>query len=140
MATLFSRIIDGEIPGTFVWRDESCVAFLSIAPLAPGHTLVVPKREVDHWLDLTSDELSHVSGVSQTIGRAIQTAFDPIKVGMMIAGLEVPHVHIHVVGITTDGDLNFERADASATRESIEEAANRIREQLVAMGRSEVAG
>ncbi len=138
MPTLFTRIIDGEIPGTFVWSDDLCVGFMSIAPLSPGHTLIVPRREVDHWLDLTAEELRHVTGVSQTVGRAIQHAFDPVKVGMMIAGLEVPHVHIHVVAIKTEADLDFANADTSATPEAIADAANHIRRQLTAMGRSEV--
>ncbi|MBT8201521.1 MAG: HIT family protein [Acidimicrobiia bacterium] len=140
MPTLFTRIIDGDIPGTFVWSDDLCVGFMSIAPLSPGHTLIVPRREVENWLDLTSEELTHVTGVSQTVGRAIQSAFDPVKVGMMIAGLEVPHVHIHVVAIKTEADLDFANADTSAALEDIANAADRIRQQLVAMGRSEVFG
>lgn len=140
MPTLFTRIIDGDIPGTFVWSDDLCVGFMSIAPLSPGHTLIVPRREVDHWLDVTFEELSHLTGVSQTVGRAIQSAFDPVKVGMMIAGLEVPHVHIHVVAIKTEADLDFANADTSAALEDIANAADRIRQQLVAMGRPEVFG
>ena len=77
MATLFTKIIDGEIPGRFVWRDESVVAFLTIAPLKPGHVLVVPIEEVDHWLDLEPELLEHVLSVAQTIGRAVDRAFSP---------------------------------------------------------------
>ena len=90
MPTLFTRIIRGELPGRFVWRDAQCVAFLTIAPLRPGHTLVVPIREVDHWLELAPAEAAHLTAVAQKIGRAIQSAFAPVKVGLMIAGLEVP--------------------------------------------------
>ena len=86
MATIFTKIIDGELPGTFVWKDDVCVAFLSIAPLSPGHTLVVPRREVDHWLDLEAAELSHVMSVAQTIGTALSAVYEPVKVGLMVAG------------------------------------------------------
>ena len=128
MASLFTRIIDGELPGRFVWRDERAVAFLTIAPLRPGHTLVVPIEEVEHWIDLEPDLLVHLTAVSQVIGQAIDDAFHPAKVGMMIAGLEVPHVHLHVVPIDTVTDLDFANADA------LDEAAERIRASLYAMG------
>jgi len=134
MATLFTKIIDGELPGIFVWKDDVCVAFLSIAPLSPGHTLVVPRREVDHWLDLDGDELSHIMSVAQTIGRALQAAYEPVKVGMMVAGLEVPHVHIHVSNINAVHDLDFANSDSSATPDDLGEAADRIRASLREMG------
>lgn len=134
MATIFTRIIQGEIPGTFVWRDDLCVAFMSIAPLRPGHTLVVPIEEVDHWLDLGDDLRNRLMDVSTDIGRAIQSAFNPIRVGLMIAGLEVPHTHIHVVPISSVNDLDFANADSSSTREGLEEAATRIRRALIAAG------
>ena len=90
MATLFTMIINGEIPGRFVWRDERVVAFLTIAPLNPGHVLVVTLDEVEHWIDLDPDLLAHLMSVTQTVGRAVDRAFAPSKVGVMIAGLEVP--------------------------------------------------
>ena len=99
MATIFTRIIDGELPGRFVWRDDLCVAFLSINPLNPGHTLVVPRQEVDHWLDLDDALAAHLTQVARRIGAAQMQAFAPERVGLMIAGLEVPHVHLHVVPI-----------------------------------------
>lgn len=134
MASLFTRIIEGELPGRFVWRDERVVAFLTIAPLKPGHTLVVPIDEVEHWVDLDPDLLNHLTGVSQMIGRAVDDAFDPVKVGMMIAGLEVPHVHIHVVPIDTVTDLDFANADTNASEAALDEAATKIRTSLEAMG------
>jgi histidine triad (HIT) family protein len=134
VASLFSRIIDGELPGRFVWRDERCAAFLTIAPLRQGHTLVVPIEEVEHWVDLEPDLLAHLTGVSQIIGKAVDDAFRPAKVGMMIAGLEVPHVHLHVVPIDTVNDLDFANADADATDASLDEAADLIRGSLSAMG------
>ncbi|MEE8412802.1 MAG: HIT family protein, partial [Acidobacteriota bacterium] len=80
MPTIFTRILDGELPGRFVWRDDRCAAFLSIAPLSPGHTLVVPVAEVDHWLDLEPDLLAHLSRVAREVGKAVQQAFSPKKV------------------------------------------------------------
>jgi histidine triad (HIT) family protein len=134
MATLFTKIIDGEIPGRFVWRDESVVAVLTIAPLKPGHVLVVPIEEVDHWLDLEPELLEHVLSVAQTIGRAVGRAFSPEKVGLMIAGLEVPHTHVHVLPITGPRDLDFANADANASAESLDAAAQRIRVALTELG------
>ncbi len=134
MPTIFTRIIDGEIPGTFVWRDELCVAFMSINPLRTGHVLVVPIEEVDHWLDCPSDLRDHLMDVSQTIGRAISRVYGPAKVGLMIAGLEVPHLHLHVVPIDGVRDLDFANAAASVEREELEQAADSIRYVLTSMG------
>lgn len=130
MATIFTRIIDGEIPGTFVWEDDRCVAFLSINPLKPGHTLVVPRQEIDHWLDCPADLREHLMSVAQTIGRAIQVEWQPEKVGLMIAGLEVPHLHIHLVPIWGVSDLDFANAAASVPRDELEENAERIKRSL----------
>ena len=134
MASLFSRIIEGELPGRFVWRDDQVVAFLTIAPLQPGHTLVVPIEEVANWVDLDPDLLTHLTAVSQIIGKAIDAAFHPAKVGLMIAGLEVPHVHIHVTPINSVTDLDFANADTGASDESLDDAAQRIRAALAEMG------
>lgn len=139
MATVFTKIIDGEIPGTFVWRDERCVAFLSINPLRPGHTLVVSVEEIDHWLDAPDDLRDHLFSVAQAIGRAQQEAFRPEKVGLMIAGLEVPHLHIHVVPIDGVTDLDFANAASSVDRDDLEAAAERIRHALGESGASGVA-
>ena len=134
MATIFTRIIEGELPGRFVWKDEHCVAFLTIEPLNPGHVLVVPRAEVDHWLDLPQDLADHVFRVAQQIGQAVQRAFEPIKVGLMIAGLEVPHTHLHLVPITALHDLDFARADRSPDASALDEAAERIRAALRELG------
>lgn len=134
MPTIFTRIIDGEIPGTFIWRDDLCVAFMSINPLRDGHVLVVPRREVDHWVECPAELRDHLFGVSQTIGAAIQEVYDPAKVGLMIAGLEVPHLHIHVVPIDGVRDLDFANAAAAVDRADLETAASAIRSVLQAMG------
>ena len=134
MASLFTKIIQGELPGRFVWRDDRVVAFLTIAPLKSGHTLVVPIQEVVEWTDLDPDLLNHLTHVSQIIGKAIDAAFQPTKVGLIIAGLEVPHVHIHVSPIDTNNDLDFANADPNASGESLDEAADRIRAALIELG------
>lgn len=130
MATIFTRILEGEIPGTFVWRDERCAAFMSINPLRPGHVLVVPVEEIDHWLDCPPDLRDHLFAVAQSIGRAQQAAFSPTRVGLMIAGLEVPHLHIHVVPIDGMHDMDFANAAASVPRQDLESAAEAIRARL----------
>lgn len=140
MPTIFTKIIEGEIPATFVWRDDLCVAFMSINPLRDGHVLVVPRAEIDHWLDCPSDLRDHLMEVSQSIGRALQKVHDPAKVGLMIAGLEVPHLHIHVVPIDGVRDLDFANAAVSVEREHLEEQAGSIREVLMSMGVDRVAG
>jgi histidine triad (HIT) family protein len=134
MATIFTRIIDGELPGTFVWRDDRCVAFMSIAPMQPGHALIVPIEEVDRWTDLEPDLASHLMIVAQRIARAQQTAFNPTRVGLLIAGLEVPHCHLHAIPFNRESELHFENADPSATAESLEAAASAIRAELAAAG------
>ena len=130
MASVFSRIINGELPATFVWRDDRCVGFLSIQPLRPGHTLVVPRREVDHWIDVDPDEWAHLTTVAQTVGKALQAAYSPAKVGLMLAGLEVPHTHLHVVPIDGVHDLDFANADPDPEPSALEAAAERIRVAL----------
>jgi histidine triad (HIT) family protein len=119
-------IINGDLPGRFVYRDDRCVAFLTIEPLSPGHTLVVPIEEVDHWIDLEPGLASHLFTVAQRIGRAIDVVYRPTRVGLIIAGLEVPHVHLHVVGIHHESDLNFANADRSPDPEVLDEAATQL--------------
>lgn len=130
MASVFSRIIAGELPARFVWQDDQCVAFLSIQPLRPGHTLVVPRLEVGHWLDLELPLLTHLTRVSQVIGQALQRGFRPAKVGLMLAGLQVPHVHIHLVPILSEQDLDFANQDPHPSERSLDEAAATIRRCL----------
>ncbi|MCP5026324.1 MAG: HIT family protein [Actinomycetia bacterium] len=134
MTTIFTRIIDGELPGRFVWRDDKAVGFLSINPLQPGHTLVVPIAEVDHWIDLDAELNAHLMGVAQTIARAQQEVFDPLRVGLMIAGLEVPHVHLHVVPIRGVHDLDFANAATNPDPAELDDAAARIVATLEAQG------
>ncbi len=130
MPSIFSRIISGELPGHFVHQDERCAAFLSIAPLQPGHTLVVPIDEVDEWTDADPGLLGHLMTVARNVGRAQHRVYRPVKVGLMIAGLEVPHLHLHVVPIATVNDLDFSNADSSATTEQLAAEAEKLRTAL----------
>lgn len=139
MATVFTRIIEGELPARFVWKDERCVAFLSINPIRAGHTLVVPREEVDHWLDASPDLMAHLMNVSRSIGEAIQRAYDPEKVGLMLAGLEVPHLHIHLLPIDDLRDLSFENAEQDPDPAKMDEAAGKIRRALEELGFEQAA-
>jgi len=137
--TIFSRIIAGELPARFVWKDARCVAFLSNRPLRPGHTLVVPRDEIDHWLDLDTDLLAHVVVTAQSIGKAQMVAFKPARIGLMLAGLEVPHAHFHVVPIRGVHDLDFGNQDPNPDEAMMEKAAEAIRAELRRLGFSEAA-
>jgi len=130
VSSVFTRIIAGELPARFVWKDDRCVAFLSARPLKPGHTLVVPRDEIDHWIDLPPPLLHHLWSASQSIARAIQAGFNPVKVGVMVAGLEVRHVHIHLLPITGLGDLNFDKQDPNPDPAMMDRAAETIRAAL----------
>ena len=139
MASIFTQIIDGDLPGRFVWKDDRAVAFLSINPVKPGHTLVVPRTAVDHWIDLDTGLARHLMDVSQAVGKAIQLAFQPAKVGSAIIGLEVPHVHIHLVPIDAISDLDFAKADPNPPPDDLDAAADQIRESLRVLGYGEVS-
>ena len=140
MGTIFSRIIAGERPGTFVWRDDRCVAFMSINPIATGHVLVVPIEEIDHWLDAAADLTAHLFEVTRIIGLAQRETFDCRRVGVIIAGYEVPHLHVHVIPTNSMADVAFANAAPGVDPADLEAAADRIRAQLRAMGRPEVSG
>jgi histidine triad (HIT) family protein len=134
MATLFTSIINGDIPGRFVWRDDRAVVFLTIAPIRPGHALVVPIEEVDHWIDLDPDLASHLMLVAREVGRAQQAAFEPERIGLIVAGLEVPHTHLHLIPIDSEGDLSFSKADHSPDPAALDDAAERLRAALRSQG------
>ena len=138
MASIFSRIIDGELPGDFVWKDAVCVAFLSNRPLRPGHALVVPRLATDHWLDLEPDLLTHLVATAQAIGKAQMTVFKPARVGLMVVGLEVPHVHLHVVPIRGPHDLNFDNQDPNPDPAMLKSAGESLRQELRRLGVAEV--
>ncbi|CAN5560097.1 HIT family protein [soil metagenome] len=140
MATIFTRIINGEIPGTFVWTDDCAVAFMSVNPLAAGHVLVLPRAEVDHWLDLDESLSRHLFDVAHIIGRAQADAFGCERVGVIVAGFEVPHTHIHLVPANDMAALSFENAATSVDRDDLAAAAEAIRDRLRAAGHSPAEG
>ena len=129
MATVFTRIINGELPGRFVYTDDLVVAFLSIMPLTPGHTLVVPRQEVDQWTDAGEPLLHHCMDVARRIANAAKQAFGAPRAGLVIAGLEVPHLHVHVFPAWSLEDFSFARAK-QATDAELDEAAARLRAAL----------
>jgi histidine triad (HIT) family protein len=137
MATIFTRIIEGDIPGRFVWRDDRAVGFLTIAPITPGHVLVVPVAEVDHWVDLEPDLAAHLMHVAQHIGEAQMAVFRPVRIGMIIAGLEVPHCHLHLIPIDAESDLSFAKADHDPDPAALDSAMTRLRETLRSNGNGE---
>jgi len=137
--SIFTRIIDGELPGRFVWRDDRCAAFLTIAPTAAGHTLVVPIEEVDHWIDLPADLAAHLWEVAGHIGRAQQAAFAPRRVGVLVVGDEVPHTHIHLIPFHDLSQLDLTTADGSPDPAGLDAAAERLRAALHAAGHDQVA-
>lgn len=134
MSTVFTKIIEGEFPGTFVWRDDRCVAFMSINPMARGHVLVVPIAEIDHWVDAPPDLAAHLFAVTHTIGLAQRAAFSCERVGVIVAGYEVPHTHVHVIPTSSMAELSFANAAASVDREDLAAAAEAIRRELRAAG------
>lgn len=133
MASVFTLIMDGKIPGNFVWKDDKAVAILTIQPIRQGHVLVIPRVEIDHWNDLPLDIASHLMEVSHKIANALKVAFPAKRVGMMIAGLEVPHTHIHLVPINSMDDLSFAFAK-NADGEVLKETAEKIRQELIRQG------
>ena len=132
--SVFSRIIAGELPGRFVWRSDDVVAFLTIAPIRPGHVLVVPVEQIDKWTDVPVDLWSEVNRVAHVIGRVLDAELECERVGLIVAGLEVPHCHIHLIPIRSEADLDFAKADHHADPAALDEMADRIRAALAAAG------
>ncbi len=126
MTTIFTRIIEGEIPGTFVHRDDLCVVFMSINPMATGHALVVPTEEVDHWIDCSPELAAHLFAVSHRVAKAQEIAFGCERVGLIIAGYEVPHAHIHLIPTQSMSQLSFANAATSVDLDALTAAAAKI--------------
>ena len=130
MTTIFTKIIEGELPGRFVYTDEQVVAFLSIAPATPGHTLVVPRRELDQWTDADADLLTHCTLVAQRIGQAQKRAWGAPRAGLAIAGFEVPHMHLHVFPVWKLADLDIANLPVETDEAALDAAAERLRAAL----------
>lgn len=130
MASVFTKIINGELPGRFVFEDDEVVAFLTIEPMTQGHTLVVPRAEVDQWQDVDPEAFNNVMGVAQLIGRAVCKAFGAKRAGVIIAGLEVPHLHVHVFPAYNLTDFGFANVDHNPSPKSLDEAQAKIKDAL----------
>ena len=126
MPSLFTRIILGEIPGHFVYRDEVCVAFLTINPIATGHTLVVPIEETDEWTNLSDATSSHLMVIAKKIGLAQKDLYKCNRVGLIIAGFEIPHCHLHVIPANTMAELSFKHAAAHVEPAQLKEQAEKL--------------
>lgn len=130
MSTLFTKIINGEIPGRFVWKDPDVVAFLSISPITDGHTLVVPRQEVDQWTDAEPELLNKLNEVARVIGRAQKRVFGSERAGLMVAGFEIPHLHVHVWPTNSLADFDLSRADTDPKASRMDENATKLRSAL----------
>ncbi|MDF3283665.1 MULTISPECIES: HIT family protein [Gordonia] len=137
MSSVFTKIINGELPGRFVWQDGQAVAFLTIEPVTPGHLLVVPRKEVDHWEQMDTASFTHLTDVAQKVGRAVKEAFDAPRMGLLIAGLEVPHVHIHVFPALSMETFDLSNARKDITPAELDADAEKIRDALRSTGYSE---
>lgn len=137
MSSVFSRIIAGELPGRFVWKDPEVVAFLTIAPVAPGHVLVVPRAEIDRWTDLEPELLVRLNEVAQAVGKAVLAGFGASRAGYLIAGFEVPHTHIHVFPANDMSGFDLSRANPDAPAEESDAAAETLRSALRDLGYGE---
>lgn len=130
MSSIFSKIIDREIPAYIVAEDEQHLAFLDINPVAMGHVLVIPKQEVDYIFDLEDDALSKLHLFAKKVAVALKSAVPCRRIGVAVIGLEVPHVHIHLVPLQSMNDINFTKPKLSPGRSELEQIAERIQQQL----------
>jgi histidine triad (HIT) family protein len=128
--TIFSKIVAGEIPSYKIAEDENYFAFLDINPLTEGHTLVIPKKEVDYIFDLDADELAGLTVFAQKVAKAIAKTISCKRVAMIVLGLEVPHTHIHLIPIESEKDANFCKPKLKLSKEEFEDIAKRIREEM----------
>lgn len=140
MASVFSKIISGDFPGRFVWADEHCVGFLTIEPQTHGHVLVVPRQEIDHWIDLPDDLRDHLFAVAQRIGAAVLEEFEGDRIGLVIAGYGVPHTHVHVFPATSLADFDQTNPMRDLPDDVLDRDAERVRDALRARGVEQVVG
>lgn len=129
MSTIFEKIMNGALPGEFIWEDDSCVAIMTIEPVAPGHALVIPRDPVDKWTDLPATTLDHLMQIAQKIGKAQEEVFQVPRSAVVIAGFEVPHTHIHVIPAETEQAASLALAKP-ATPEELEQNGKKLREHL----------
>ena len=130
MASIFSKIINDEIPAYKILENENFLAFLDIFPLAKGHVLVIPKKETDYLFDISSDEYGELWKFAQQVAKAMDKVIDCKRIGVAVIGLEVPHAHIHLVPLNNVSDINFERPKLSFSEEEMNEVAQKIRKAI----------
>lgn len=130
MASIFTKIINREIPGYIVAEDDQYIAFLDINPLKEGHTLVVPKIEVDYVFDLDHQTLAGLFSFSKRVAKSIEEVVECDRVGLTVIGLEVPHAHVHLIPINTMDDMNFANMKLSFSKEEMESMAKKIKENF----------
>jgi diadenosine tetraphosphate (Ap4A) HIT family hydrolase len=138
MASIFTKIISGEIPGHFLWEDELCFSILTIMPIREGHCMVIPKQEVDHWDDVPEDTARHLVSVSQKVAKAVKAVVPCRRIGVSIVGIEVPHTHIHLMPMDTTADMDFKNSK-QATQDALAATAANIRDVLVKQGFTQAA-
>ncbi len=129
MDSIFTKIIRGDIPGNFVWNDEHCVVITTIQPVRQGHLLVIPKQQIDHWDDMPDELAAHVMSVAKKVTKALKQTFPCARVGMIIAGLEVPHTHLHLIPVDSMSDFDFSKA-AFAQADELAAVAAKIKAAL----------
>ena len=130
MASIFTRIINGEIPCYKIAEDEKCFAFLDISPLAPGHTLVVPKKETDYIFDIADDEHQHLWNFAKYVSRGVEKAIPCKRIGIAVIGLEVPHAHIHLIPLNRVSDMNFANPKLKIADDEMKRISESIRQAL----------
>ena len=136
MASIFTQIINKQIPGHFVWEDDLCIAIMTIMPIREGHCMVIPKQEVDHWDDVPEDTARHLMSVCQKVAKAVKAVVPCRRIGLSIIGIEVPHTHIHLMPMDTTADMDFKNA-RETDQDTLAATASRIREVLKEQGYSE---
>lgn len=134
MTTLFTQIIDGAIPGRFVWADDVAVAFLTIDPITDGHTLVVPRAEIEQLTEAPDDVLAHLIAVTKTIGIAQRAAWGAPRAAVLVAGFEIPHLHVHVLPAWDEASLTFANARRGVPGAELDAAGEQLRTALQAAG------
>lgn len=130
MSSIFSKIVSGEIPAHVVAETTEFLAFLDVNPLTPGHLLVIPKKEIDYIFDMDEESYFGLTLFAKIVAEGLKKAFPCIKVGMAVIGLEVPHVHIHLIPMNNVSDMNFSKPKLNPSQEELEEAAQKIKAQL----------
>jgi histidine triad (HIT) family protein len=133
VASIFTKIINREIPGHFVWEDDLCFSIMTIQPIKQGHLMVIPKEEVDHWDDVPETTATHLMAVSQKIAKAIKLVIPCKRIGVSIVGIEVPHTHIHLMPMDTTADMDFKNSQ-EMSHDLLADTAASIREILVSQG------